>query len=85
MTIIKQECLAQTTQPSRGKKFGCKGNKGGDLFILQLLFIERKFPKMVCLEMVPSALDTNGGDEIKFVLAHLTNLGYTVHADIIKC
>ena len=68
-----------------GKKFGCKGNKGGGLFILQLLFIEHKLPKMVCLEMVPSALDTNGGDEVKFVLAHLTNLGYTVHADIIKC
>ena len=68
-----------------GKKFGCKGNKGGDLFILQLLFIECKLPKVVCLEMVPSALDTNDGDEVRFVLAQLSHLGYTVHADVLKC
>ena len=68
-----------------GAKKGCNGNKGGDLFITQLLFIERKLPKIVCLEMVPSALETNNGDEVRFVMTQLEHTGYTVHADIINC
>ena len=68
-----------------GKQLGCKGNKGGDLFILQLLFIESKLPKIVRLEMVPTALDTNDGDEVKFVISKLSDLGYTVHAKVISC
>ena len=68
-----------------GKQLGCKGNKGGDLFILQLLFIECKLPKIVRLEMVPTALDTNDGDEVMFVLSKLSDLGYSVHAKVISC
>ena len=42
-----------------GKRMGYLGKKGGDLFVDQLDLIDYLKPYVVCLEMVPTALQVN--------------------------
>ena len=73
-----------TDYASLGKRQGRHGSKGGDLFLLQLKIIEHLKPKIVRLEMVPTALDVNEGYEVKMVLETLSST-YHVNPDILTC
>ena len=74
-----------TNYSSLGDRKGSGGDKGGDLYLEQLLFIAHHRPKCCRLEMTPTALDTNDGMEVKFIHDKLAELDYVVYSDIIDC
>ena len=65
-------------------RVGCRGTRGGDLFLQQVDIIDAIRPLVVRIEMVPSALYTNDGKEVKTLMEALSDL-YTVHARVVKC
>ena len=73
-----------TDYASLGSHEGAMGHKGGDLFVLQAQTILTLLPKVFRLEMVPSALDTNDGYEVKCVIEGLST-HYNIDADVVAC
>ena len=73
-----------TDYASLGKRQGSAGKKNGDLFIIQIDTIKSLNPKIVILEMVPTALETNEGYEVKLLIENLST-HYHVNADILSC
>ena len=77
-----------TNYAALGDKLGHLGNKGGDLYLLQLDQIKHIRPYVVRLEQVPSALDIehNGiaGWAVKYVIDSLSE-HYKVYAKVVSC
>jgi hypothetical protein len=69
---------------SIGSGLGAGGNRGGELFIEQLAPILALRPKIVRLEMVPSALEVNEGAEVKLVKDTL-GVDYHVYDKVLDC
>ena len=67
-----------------GSQKGAGGNNGGELFVEQLEPIIALMPKVVRLEMVPSAYEVNGGFELNLVRETLSK-HYFVHEKILDC
>ena len=73
-----------TNYASLGDREGELGNKGGELFVTQAETILTLRPKTFRLEMVPTALETNGGREVECVIAGLSH-HYHVDARVLDC
>jgi hypothetical protein len=67
-----------------GSGLGSGGNRGGDLFIEQIAPILALRPKVIRLEMVPSALETNDGAEVKLVEDTL-GVDYKIYTKTLDC
>ena len=63
---------------------GSGGQRGGDLFIEQLQPILHLSPKVVRLEMVPSAQSVNDGAEVNLI-KQVLGQHYTVHDKVLEC
>ena len=63
-----------TDYASLGKRQGRHGKKGGDLFMLQVDIILHLKPKIINLEMVPTAIETNDGYEVQWVFDNLSTM-----------
>ena len=67
-----------------GSQKGATGPTGA-LFLAQMLLIQRIMPAIVRLEMVPGALLTNNGDEVREAVEQLEAMGYTVSYKVLDC
>ena len=67
-----------------GSMQGSGGQRGGDLFIEQLQPILHLRPKVVRLEMGPSAQSVNDGAEVNLI-KQVLGQHYTVHDKVLEC
>jgi site-specific DNA-cytosine methylase len=67
-----------------GNRKGSKSSSGF-LFLSQLLMIGKVKPKVARIEMVPTALEVNNGEEVNLVVSELEQSGYQVHMEILDC
>ena len=73
-----------TDYASLGKRQGRHGKKGGDLFMLQVEIILHLKPKIINLEMVPTAIETNDGYEVQWVFDNLSTM-YHINPELLDC